>query len=52
MLILSLEFFIFFSIINNLNSMDIGAVAMAGDRMSEATGTHMNNLSIGPQTNK
>ncbi|KAE8684157.1 Myb family transcription factor APL [Hibiscus syriacus] len=29
-----------------------GAVAMTGDRMSEANGTHMNSLSIGPQTNK
>ncbi|KAA3472788.1 myb-related protein 2-like [Gossypium australe] len=36
----------------NNGSNKIGAVAMAGDRMSEATGTHMNNLSIAPQTNK
>ncbi|TYH46082.1 hypothetical protein ES332_D11G311000v1 [Gossypium tomentosum] len=36
----------------NNGSNKIGAVAMTGDRMSEATGTHMNNLSIGPQTNK
>ncbi|XP_039067505.1 myb-related protein 2-like isoform X2 [Hibiscus syriacus] len=27
-------------------------VATTGDRMSEANGNHMNNLSIGPQTNK
>ncbi|XWS58283.1 hypothetical protein CRYUN_Cryun08bG0020500 [Craigia yunnanensis] len=36
----------------NNGSNKIGAVAMTGDRMSEANGTHMNNLSIGPQTNK
>ncbi|XWS57628.1 hypothetical protein CRYUN_Cryun09bG0189800 [Craigia yunnanensis] len=36
----------------NNGSNKIGAVAMAGDRMSEANGMHMNNLSIGPQTNK
>ncbi|XP_021283548.1 myb-related protein 2-like [Herrania umbratica] len=36
----------------NNGSNKIGAVAMAGDRMSEANGTHVNNLSIGPQANK
>ncbi|XP_022720073.1 myb-related protein 2-like isoform X3 [Durio zibethinus] len=36
----------------NNGSNKIGAVAMAGDRMPEGNGTHMNNLSIGPQTNK
>ncbi|XP_039040730.1 myb-related protein 2-like isoform X2 [Hibiscus syriacus] len=36
----------------NNGSNKIGAVATAGDRMSEANGTHINNLSIGPQTNK
>ncbi|XP_039017665.1 myb-related protein 2-like isoform X2 [Hibiscus syriacus] len=30
----------------------IGAVAMAGERISEVNNTPMNNLSIGPQTNK
>ncbi|GMI65272.1 hypothetical protein like AT3G04030 [Hibiscus trionum] len=36
----------------NNGSNKIGPVAMAGDRKSETNGTHMNNLSIGPQTNK
>ncbi|XVF31223.1 hypothetical protein REPUB_Repub16aG0127200 [Reevesia pubescens] len=36
----------------NNGSNKIGSVAMAGERMSEANPTHMNNLSIGPQTNK
>ncbi|XP_022746537.1 myb-related protein 2-like [Durio zibethinus] len=36
----------------NNGSNKIGVVAMAGDRMSEANATHMNNLSTGPQTNK
>ncbi|XP_015902348.2 myb-related protein 2 isoform X1 [Ziziphus jujuba] len=30
----------------------IGTVAVAADRISEATGPHLNNLSIGPQSNK
>ncbi|KAK8589376.1 hypothetical protein V6N12_023774 [Hibiscus sabdariffa] len=36
----------------NNGSNKIGPVALAGDRKSEANGTHMNNLSLGPQTNK
>ncbi|XWS64635.1 hypothetical protein CRYUN_Cryun05aG0019900 [Craigia yunnanensis] len=36
----------------NNGSNKLGAVAMAGDRMSEANGMHMNNLNIGPETNK
>ncbi|KAE8695452.1 Myb family transcription factor APL [Hibiscus syriacus] len=36
---------------NNGNN-KIGVVATSGDRMSEGNGNHMNNLSIGPQTNK
>ncbi|XVF06239.1 hypothetical protein REPUB_Repub06bG0030600 [Reevesia pubescens] len=36
----------------NNGSNKIGSVAMAGDRMPEANNTHINNLSIGPQTNK
>lgn len=34
------------------NSLDTGANAVAVDRMSEANVTHLNNLSIGTQTNK
>lgn len=29
-----------------------GSVQVAADRISEASGTHLNNLSIGPQSNK
>ncbi|KDP20269.1 hypothetical protein JCGZ_06855 [Jatropha curcas] len=36
----------------NSGSSKIGAAAVTSDRMSEANVTHMNNLSIGPQTNK
>ncbi|KAJ4721225.1 Myb family transcription factor family protein [Melia azedarach] len=36
---------------NNGNN-KIGPVAVAAERMPEANGTHMNNLSIGPQPNK
>ncbi|PPS04835.1 hypothetical protein GOBAR_AA15845 [Gossypium barbadense] len=36
----------------NNGSTKIGAVAMAGKRMSEANGSPMNSLSIGPQANK
>ncbi|KAK8508772.1 hypothetical protein V6N12_034876 [Hibiscus sabdariffa] len=34
------------------NNGSIKIVELSGDRMSEANGNHMNNLSIGPQTNK
>ncbi|KAI9185982.1 hypothetical protein LWI28_012684 [Acer negundo] len=37
---------------NSGNNNKIGTVAVAGERMSEANTSHMNNLSIGPQTNK
>ncbi|GKV40387.1 hypothetical protein SLEP1_g48041 [Rubroshorea leprosula] len=36
----------------NIGANKMGTAGMAGDRTSEANGTHMNNLSIGPQTNK
>ncbi|KAE8729098.1 Myb family transcription factor APL [Hibiscus syriacus] len=36
----------------NNSTNKIGEVTTAGDRMSEANGTRMNSLSIGPQTNK
>ncbi|XVE62896.1 hypothetical protein DITRI_Ditri06bG0156400 [Diplodiscus trichospermus] len=36
----------------NNGSNKIGSVVVAGDRMSESNGTHMNNISIGPQANK
>ncbi|MBA0632240.1 hypothetical protein Godav_001027 [Gossypium davidsonii] len=34
------------------NPMDIGAVAMPADKMSEANGIQMNNSTVGPQTNR
>ncbi|KAJ6422650.1 hypothetical protein OIU84_027588 [Salix udensis] len=36
----------------NSGSNKIGTVAMVGDRMSEVNATHINNLSIGSETNK
>lgn len=36
----------------NFKSSGVGPVAVAAERMPEANGTHMNNLSIGPQPNK
>ncbi|KAF3441224.1 hypothetical protein FNV43_RR15137 [Rhamnella rubrinervis] len=36
----------------NIGPGKAGSVAVAADRVSEASGTHLNNLSIGPQSNK
>lgn len=37
---------------NGTNKIGTVAVAVTGERISEANGTHMNNMNIGPQSNK